>query len=312
MTDRLVDEGDERPYISVIVPVYNDSRGISTTLETLVLQDYSSDRYEIIAVDNGSTDETPSVIRSFADEYPVVQFVSETAIQGSYAARNAGIEQATGEILAFVDADMSVPSDWLTVCSSLVSESRPYLACDVELYAEGRETLVGAYNRRTGFPVEQYLRTQRYAPTCCLLVHRSVVDAVGTFDERLESGGDSEFGNRVADAGFEQLFTDEVTLRHPVRSSLRALLKKEFRVGRGLCQRQIFHPARYGRPGIPPRPSGATAATGGASEEDSTEPLEGVERVAFPVLDVLTTGVRASGYFSEAATHYLSLAREQV
>lgn len=316
----------DRSFVSVVVPVYNDAAGVETTLESLVEQTYPGTRYEVLAVDNGSTDDTATVIRSFAERSDVVRYLEETEMQGSYAARNAGIESARGEVFAFVDADMTVPPDWVETCAQQVHTSRPYLAFDVELYFAGRRSLVGAYNRRTGFPVERYVRNQRYAPTCALAVHRSVVDAVGDFDSRLVSGGDSEFGNRVAAAGYPLSFTDAATLRHPVRNSLPSLLKKEWRVGRGLCQRQIYYPARYGRPGIPPAPSGATVATGTRRDarpaddaETSDEETSGHDdhrrseslptRLSFAGLDLLTTGVRAGGYFFEAGTYYLESMR---
>lgn len=281
----------EHPSVSVIVPVYNDPAGIDDTLSALTAQAYPAERLEILPVDNGSTDDTRAVIRRHADEHDAVELVVEDEIQGSYAARNAGIEASNGEVLAFVDADMYMDEGWLAEAVDATADA-DYVGCDVELVVDGPRTLAAEFDARTAFPVEQYVRRQQYAPTCCLLVRRSVVEDVGPFDERLVSGGDSEFGARVAAAGYRQAFAPEATLYHPVRDSFGAIVEKELRVGRGLCQRQEFYPERFGRPGIPPRPSGVKSP-------DRDDSLPRWKATAFDGLSTAMTGVRALGYYRE-------------
>jgi len=279
------------PCVSVIVPVYNDPAGIRDTLTALTKQTYPTERVNILPIDNGSTDETRDVIRQFEREHENVTLVVEDEIQGSYAARNAGIEQATGEIFAFVDADMSMDDSWLETAVDAMDEAA-YVGCNVKLVIDGEDTLAARFDARTAFPIAQYIRQQQYAPTCGLLVSREVVDDVGPFDERLVSGGDSEFGSRVANAGYRQAFAPAATLYHPVRDSFSSLVKKELRVGRGLCQRQEYYAERFGRPGIPPRPSGVK------SPDEEPVGLD-FERLLFGVLSVVMTGVRALGYYRE-------------
>jgi len=149
------------------------------------------------------------------------------------------------------------------------------------------------YDHHTGFPIEGYLEHQQFAPTCCLFVRREVFEDVGLFDHRLISGGDKEFGNRVDNAGYAQQFAADVTMYHPTRNSLDALVSKDLRVGRGLCQLQRHHPDRYGTPGIPPRPTGI-------KQPDQTLPLR--DRLAFGTLSKCFTGVRAVGYYNEYLT----------
>jgi GT2 family glycosyltransferase len=283
------------PTVSVVVPVYNDPEGIRDTLSALTAQTYPADRLEILPVDNGSTDETPDVIREFEAAHEFVTLVVEDEVQGSYAARNAGIEASAGEVLAFVDADEYMDDDWLETAVATTEEA-PYVGCDVQLVVE-RETLAARYDALTAFPVARYIRWQNYAPTCCLLVRREVFEDVGTFDDRLVSGGDSEFGARVADAGYAQAFAAEATLYHPVRESVRAIVEKELRVGRGLCQRQEYYPDRFGRPGVPPRPSGVKSVDG--DDGDDGDDLSTPTRLLFSGLSTAMTGVRALGYYRE-------------
>jgi len=243
--------------VSVIVPVYNDPEDIQDTLESLVNQDFGGN-YEILPVDNNSTDKTGEVIQEFEEEYPeLVRGLEENEIQSSYAARNKGINEAEGDILCFLDADMWVEEKYLSKVVSYFEDSPQvdYIGCDVELVSN-KDSLASRYNFLSGFPVEDYIEESNFAPTCCLAVRKSVFDTAGLFDDRLVSGGDMEFGERVKQTGLKQEYADGITLYHPTRGSLRSLLKKSFRVGKGHGQidvyrpeesskRSYFHPANF-------------------------------------------------------------------
>ena len=95
-------------FISVIIPVYNGERTIGACVESLLAQDYPKDKYEVIIVDNNSKDKTAGIIKEYS-----VQYLFEGRIQSSYAARNAAIKAAKGEILAFTDADCAADKEWL-------------------------------------------------------------------------------------------------------------------------------------------------------------------------------------------------------
>lgn len=277
------------PSISIVVPVYEDPVGVRETLESLLTA--TDETAQIVVVDNGSTDRTPAVVEGFADECARVDLVFEREIQSSYAARNRGIRAATSETLAFVDADVTVAEGWLEdVNAALERTGAPYLGCRVELEAPEEPSLAARFDHHTGFPVQSYLETQRFAPTCCLVVRREVFADVGLFDPRLVSGGDKEFGNRVHEAGYDLAYAGEATLFHPVRDSIGALVRKDLRVGRGHCQLQRCHPERYGRPGIPPRPSGV---------KRPQPDLQARDRAAFGVLSGALTAVRGVGYYRE-------------
>jgi len=224
---------------SVIIPVYNDPEGIQTTVESLLNQ--TVDDYEVIIADNGSTDLTRKITKAYASQDRVRRVV-EDEIQGSYAARNAGIAVAQGDLLCFVDADMWVDDDWVErVQDRMQRDSVDYLGCDVEVVVVEQETLCAQYTRQTGFPIEQYMREKQFAPTCCLVTRRAVINEVGDFDERLVSAGDAEFGKRVYQAGYDQTFADDITLYHPARESPVALLNRHYRIGRGIAQSSRYH-----------------------------------------------------------------------
>src|SRR5512137_2497769 len=96
------------PFVSVIIPVYNDPVRLKTCLQVLEAQTYPKQAYEVIVVDNGSDESIAPIVAGFSQ----AQAASEPR-QGSYAARNTGIGLAQGEILAFIDSDCLPALDWI-------------------------------------------------------------------------------------------------------------------------------------------------------------------------------------------------------
>ncbi len=285
--------------LSIIIPVYNSAQGIEVTLRSvLCLSEY----FELIIVDNNSTDNTYVVAKEYADEHDNVTVVQETEIQSSYAARNKGIKHATGDILVFLDADQRVTDGWLEAALTCLDEQdADYLAPDIELDAGDNPTLIGQYNKTTGFPIADFLTYHRYAPTSCLIVRRELIDDVGGFDDRLISGGDLEFGNRVDDAGYKLGFCPDAKIIHPTRNTFRELSKRNIRIGRGHCQLQHYYPKRYGRVGIPPRPSDIRS-----KQYDNSQ-----SQLVFTLLTFIMTAIRGLGYYRECLSVWSSKIRQK-
>lgn len=248
--------------VSVVVPVYNDAAGLRITVESLLAQKCDCE-YEIVIVDNGSNDETLSVACELAKSHPgMVLVVQELDTPSSYAARNTGIASGRGAVLGFIDADMTVGPNWIESMARLFeSDSVDYVGFPVEVYVD-TPSVPALFNRMTGFPMAEYVATGGFAGAGALAVRRRVFDSVGCFDPRLVSGGDREFGNRVRDAGFVLDYDPSVVMRHPARTTYRALFKKSMRIGRGIAQRRRLIPERYGnerlsfwRSMVPPAPA---------------------------------------------------------
>lgn len=235
------------PPISVIVPVYNDPQGVADTLDSLLDQTLPADAYEILVVDNGSTDGTRAVVQGYVARHPGrVQLHVEGEIRSSYAARNRGIQAARGAVLAFLDADVTVDPDYLEKVSAHIGDrDLDYLGCRIEVRARGKG-LAEVFDVIHAFPAEQYFSMYRFVPTCCLTVRRSLIERAGPFDARLESGGDTEFSRRVERFGARKGFAHDVRIVHPARRTYRALVKKRLRLGRGAAQLHAIDPARFG------------------------------------------------------------------
>ncbi len=240
---------NERPKdlkISVVVPVLNDEAGLRTTLDCLLGQNYPRTDFEILIVDNGSEDGTyPLALQSQSEHQGLVFALLEDRIKGSYAARNLGIKEASGNLLCFLDADVVIDHDYLCKVQTFFdNHDVEYIGVNVEVLAQGHG-IVPTYERIQGFPVAVYLQELHFAPTCCLTVKQSLIDRIGLFDARLESGGDLEFGQRTYTQGGQQAYHGGVTVYHPARETWRQLFKKSRRVSRGIAQLYYYLPDRY-------------------------------------------------------------------
>lgn len=198
---------DELPFVSVVVPTYNRANLLRKLLDSLKAQTYPSNRFEVIVVDDGSTDETEQVVREFAQTVPFTVRYLRQSRKGPAAARNLGIQHSKGEIIAFVDSDVTVTNEWITNAVRYFKDNR------VD-GVEGRTETVGmetpfahkASNRRGG----QFL-------TCNIFYSKSVLQKVGGFDESFRSPHreDSDLAWRVLDAGGRIVFAPDVIAFHP-------------------------------------------------------------------------------------------------
>lgn len=282
------------PYVSIIIPVFNDPEGIQTTMNS-ILSETKIPNYEIIIVDNNSSDNTSSIARDFTDNWENVLLVFEKETQSSYAARNTGLNYASGDTIIFFDADQRVSTGWLkNLINHMKDTGSEYLSPEIELGTLDDPGVIAKYNIISGFPINEFMENHQYAPTSCLCVTRDLIENVGEFDDRLISGGDLEFGNRVAEAGYELAYAPSVTVIHPPRRTARALIRRNFRIGRGHCQLQQYYPNRYGTPGIPPRPSGIRQE----QYDGSLHPL------IYRTIATFMTVVRGAGYYSECLRYF--------
>jgi len=225
--------------ISVIIPVYNDPQGIRDTLNSLLDQDFKGE-YEILPVDNNSSDSTASVIDKYEEKSNLIKGLEERNIQSSYAARNEGIRNSKGDIICFLDADMWVKRDYLSKVYSYFEKRAnvDYIGCKVEIVND-YDSLTGHFNEKDGFPVEDYINNKNFSPTCCLSLRKEIFGEIGYFNQNLISGGDKAFGKRVSNSRFKMRYVEDITVYHPARGKIRDFIGKYFRIGRGKYQKRI-------------------------------------------------------------------------
>lgn len=181
---------------SVVVPMLNAEPYIERCVTSLLAQNYPAEDYEMILVDNGSTDRSAEL----ASRHPRVKLLRE-GMRGSYAARNTGVAAAHGETIAFLDADCAADPDWLQTLAAALQDpailaiqgSRRFPATDASL------AVFSTYEKEKAAFVFASSRTEiRYASTANLAVRRTVFDELGGFLD-IQRGADVVFLQRLLD-----------------------------------------------------------------------------------------------------------------
>jgi glycosyltransferase involved in cell wall biosynthesis len=180
--------------ISIIVPFFNVAPSLGRCLEALLQQDDPACDYEVIAVDNNSSDGSLALAR----RYPAVRVLSESR-QSSYAARNCGLRAAAGRLLAFTDPDCVPRRDWLRRLTEAMTAPEAMVAMGRDR-PSGRSRLVrllGEYDHFKEFFVMASMDPSiYYGHTNNLMTRREVFERVGLFEE-WPRGADVVFVHRV-------------------------------------------------------------------------------------------------------------------
>jgi glycosyltransferase involved in cell wall biosynthesis len=231
------------PSVSVIVPVLNGEATIERCLDSLSSGSYPEDRLEIVVVDNGSTDRTPELVGA----YPV-RLVAEPR-RGLSRARNRGIEESRGEILAFTDSDCYVSTGWLGALTAgfdgdevaaVTSEVVPYPpTTPAERYSARRKPSVASWQRSMPAPWFCFMNTA---------VRREAFERVGLFDPSFAGIGceDIDFAWRFFDAGLRLHRLRQPVVFHQQRITGLGLFRQNLRNGRGWALLRKQHPDRAG------------------------------------------------------------------
>lgn len=210
--------------ISVIIPHLNQPVELSRCLRSLSCQTFDPDSLEIIVVDNGSA-ELPSAIVA---RHLRARLIGERT-PGPGPARNAGAREATGQLLAFIDADCRADPRWLESIARTLEAAPPLtiLGGDVRLQSEDGDAVspVEAYETVFAYRFKHYIEKQGYCGTGNLAVRRDDFFTIGPF-AGIHIAEDMDWGQRARAAGYRFRYTPEMIVFHPARRSLGELYAK--------------------------------------------------------------------------------------
>jgi glycosyltransferase involved in cell wall biosynthesis len=187
--------------------------------------------YEIIVVDNGSVEP----IEAFCKNFPRVRYFLESR-PGSYAARNRGLIEARGDVIAFLDADCQASPAWLENGLHWVRSTANcgVVAGRIEVTArqQGRATMAELYEQLFAFDQETNAKNSRCV-TANWFSPKYVLTELGGFDSSLMSGSDAALSKLISARGYRVVYGFDAVVKHPARHRVIQLIRKRRRVTGG-------------------------------------------------------------------------------
>jgi mycofactocin system glycosyltransferase len=232
------------PQVSIIVPVYNRADEIGACIESLLNLDYPPSKREIIVVDDGSRDHTAAVVRQYDVRLLVMPHNS-----GQSAARNRGVQSATGEIVAFIDSDCTAHPQWLRNLLPYFNDSRIALVggrvdgLNRQTWLDRYETTHSALNMGSKIRLGAGPHSDFYVPTCNMLVRRQAFESVGGLDERLRVGEDVDLCWRLKANRYRGLYVPVGPVRHRHRNRFWSNFKRRYDYGTSEAMLYARHPS---------------------------------------------------------------------
>ncbi|MBA3910391.1 MAG: glycosyl transferase [Rhodobacter sp.] len=236
-TGTILERRPVNPKATVIIPTFDDWRGLQKCLDCLAGQSAAPELFEVIVANNNSSPEVPQSLR-----LPANARVIHAAKPGSYAARNAALHEARGDVLFFTDSDCQPDIRWIEAGLARIADLGPHgrVAGAVELFPRGANWTGPELYDRINALLQEVYSGEGWGVTANLVVRRAAFDLAGPFSEDRFSLGDREWGLRAFEHGCEIVFCPETLVRHPARASFSELAKKRRRLQGGQYHNEIL------------------------------------------------------------------------
>jgi GT2 family glycosyltransferase len=232
------------PRVSVVVCTHNGAQTLPECLAGVGRLDYPD--FELIVVADGSTDASAEIARTHGAH------LIEIEHRGLSAARNAGIERASGEIVAFLDDDAFPDPDWLYYIAAPLRADRHGGVGGPNIPPEDDSLVAECVAAAPGGPIHVLIsdREAEHVPGCNMAFRKAALEEIGGFDERFRVAGDDvDVCWRLQEAGWTLGFSAGAVVFHRRRDSVRRYLRQQYGYGKAEALLERKWPSRYNRAG---------------------------------------------------------------
>lgn len=242
-------EKEEFLFVSVIIPAYNEEKRISNAIDVLLRQTYPKDKMEIIVVDDCSTDKTCEIVSRYS-----VKLIRHHRNMGPSATRNTGAKEATGEILAFTDADDKADKSWLTNIvkhykkrnvgcvvgsSHIIYGDRNWqqkILAELFICLRGDNVVKNIYNSKGRMGSNKSIGTN-------ITFRRDIFKEMKGYEENLLAGEEQDIIWRVEKAGYKIAFEPNAVVYVTPKDSFKEYIKRAYLYSRSSAIVYFKHPA---------------------------------------------------------------------
>jgi len=227
------------PFVSIIIPCYNEEKFIKGCLDSIIAGDYPLDRIEVLVIDGGSTDKTRAILADYCRYCTIIKMVNNPHRLKPHGL-NIGIQKAKGDIIIRMDAHAIYDKSYVSKCVKYLVEHeadnvggiRKTLAASDSIIAKSIAISI-SHPFAAGNAIYRIgAKDLKWVDTVfggCYM--RSTFEKIGFFDERLVRGQDREFNIRLQKAGGRILFAPDIICYYYPRSSLRSYIPWIFSAG---------------------------------------------------------------------------------
>lgn len=220
---------------SVVIPTHNGAPTLGAQLDALAEQAADVD-FEVIVVDNNSTDATPAVVAAHADRVPGLRLEPAHAGAGVSYARNSGTHAARGEFILYCDCDDVVRPGWVRAMTEAL-EDADLVGGVLDVTQINPPSVLKLSGGPPADSLPVAMRYLPYAVGANLGVRRSLWEELGGFDESYVGGHEEvDFAWRAQEAGRRIAFVPEAVIDYRLRGSVRSVLRQRFYYGRSYAQ----------------------------------------------------------------------------
>jgi GT2 family glycosyltransferase len=236
---------NREPSISVVMPTHNRSASLEQGLAALLSQRYPLDRYEIIVVNDASTDRTPVLLKTLEETYTGrLRVFHQDRNRGPAAARNRGVAESKGSLVAFTDDDCVVAPNWLEQVQRGYQEPG-IVGVGGEVLPLATDSTIQRYYARYSVIAQPAMQQGQiwYLVTANASFKRDCLLEVGGFDETLTIAGgeDPDICLRLRQLGYRFGYNPQAIVYHNYTSSLSAFLHTFRNYGEGTAFYELRH-----------------------------------------------------------------------
>ena len=210
--------------LSVVIPAHNAAATLVEQLDAVLDQEWTG-TWEVIVVDNRSTDNTRAIVESYAARDPRVRVVLATERQGIGYTRNQGIIAACGRGIAMCDSDDVVAEGWIEAIGTAL-ETHDFVTGPLDVQSLNEPWLVATRGLAIEKASGNFLGVFDFAHSCNVAFRRSMIDTTSGFDETLVNGSDVEFSFRAWRAGYILHYVEDAVVAYRYRTTMDGLWRQ--------------------------------------------------------------------------------------